>query len=105
METVERLTGYSTSGVGYTTASAALELQELRVLIKVAISETVATAIEDKMGAGGVGTVTDGANISKIISDYVRHPEKGDCRFVGSGSQPNKRDPCPEGHQTQRNQQ
>ena len=71
METVERLTDRSTAGAGYSTAAAALELQELKASIKDTISETVAAAIEEKMGARGADTATDGANVNKMISDYA----------------------------------
>ena len=71
MEIVERMTGRSTAGAGYSTAAAALELQELKTSIKDTISETVAAVIEKKMGAGGADAATDGANINKMIRNYA----------------------------------
>ena len=71
METVEKLTGHSTAGAGYSATAAALELQELKASIKDAIRKTVAAAIEENMGAGGVNADTDGANVNKMTSNYA----------------------------------
>ena len=51
MEMVKRLTSGRVGGMGYGTAAAALELKELRGVIKQAIEETVAQAMDEKMAS------------------------------------------------------
>ena len=50
METVQRITGGATGGMGYGVAAAAKEIGQLRDTIREAIEETVNQTLEEKLG-------------------------------------------------------
>ena len=58
METVQRITGGATGGMGYGVAAAAKEIGQLRDTIKEAIEETVNNTLEEKLG-GRDGNVNE----------------------------------------------
>ena len=66
METVQRITGGATGGMGYGVAAAAKEIGQLRDTIKEAIEETVNNTLEEKLGG------RDG-NVNKEQALAMRH--------------------------------
>ena len=65
MEKVKRLTGRTMVGGGYSTSTATLKLKKLQNSITKAITETVATAIEETMSGESSNTATNSTNAVK----------------------------------------
>lgn len=82
IEKVQRLTGNARGGAGFSAANVAGEIQELKDTLKEAITDTVAAAIEEKMGAKEQGDAEyantlrqlngDNAAQKKEIADLAR---------------------------------
>ena len=77
METVQRITGGATGGMGYGVAAAAKEIGQLRDTIKEAIEETVNNTLEEKLG-GRDGNVNKEQALAmrQLREDNVAHKKR-----------------------------
>ena len=69
IEKVQRLTGNAGGGAGFNAKNVAGDLQELKDMLKEAITDTVAAAIEEKMGAKEQGGAEYANTLRQLTGD------------------------------------